>query len=63
LPPLDLTLHLTNSYPGSVLSTQSWYVANLMAKDRSGSLRSSWDMGPYEYATRPSAPVGLRVVH
>ncbi len=45
---------LTNSFRGSVLSTQSWYRVE-MGFDRNGVARQSWDIGMYEF--RAPAPV------
>lgn len=47
-PPFDGSLQLTNSYPGSNLSTQSWYIAE-MGIDRNGVARTSWDLGVAEF--------------
>lgn len=51
-PPFDANYGLTSSYPGSNLSTQSWYTAE-MGIDRNGVTRTSWDLGAFEYAQAP----------
>lgn len=53
-PPFDASLQLTNSYPGSNLSTQSWYIAE-MGIDRNGVVRTSWDLGVAEFVSGGSS--------
>lgn len=48
LAPLNTSFSPTNSCAGSLLSTQSWYIAE-MGVDRNGAARSEWTVGAYEY--------------
>lgn len=74
LPPFkDVANHdytLTSHYQGMDISTQPWFIAE-MGLDRSGTARTSWDIGPYEFVstlaspnqvTAPQMPQNLTVV-
>ena len=59
VPPLTSGYMLTAHYPGADLSTYPWYIPEI-GRDRTGAMRSSWDIGAYEAGVRPSPPQDLR---